>query len=148
MEFNNLQTTRLGDRGEQFIQEFAKSKCAKAYIPAIKESYPCDSIAIHSGGTLFGIEVKTKPRMKYYEQTGFDSNDFLAYCNLGFPVYILFVDYVTKSIYGAFVSHLKRFSLPKGKLVLFPLSCMTKYRDLTDDEVLYIKELNGSNYWN
>lgn len=148
MEFTALTTTILGSRGEEFLTEFAQAHDSKAYIPSISESYPVDGIAISAKGKAWGIEVKTKPRMKYYEQTGFDSNDFLAYCNLGFPVYILFVDYVTKSIYGAFVSHLKRFSLPKGKLVLFPLSCMTKYRDLTDDEVLYIKELNGSNYWN
>ena len=86
--------------------------------------------------------------MMYYEQTGFDANDFSSYCNLPFPIYILFIDHITKSIYGAWIATLKRFSLPKGKLVLFPLDCMTHYRNLTLEEVEYIKELNASNYWN
>lgn len=145
--FTALTTTKLGYRGEEFISEFAASKKSKAYIPAVSQSYPIDGLAITEKGVLYGIEVKTKPRLMYYEKTGFDAADWMTYTNLPFPVYVLFVDYITKSIYGSWISNLKQFSEPKGNLVLFPLSAMTHYRYLNENEVEYIKELNGSKYY-
>ena len=145
--FSALTTTKLGKVGETYIAEFAKSKKSKAYIPAKDESYPVDSICI-SGNTIWFLEVKTKPRRKWYEDTGCDLNDFKLYCTLDGPVYILWADFITESLYGAWLDDLKPvLKEEKGKYAYFPLSSMTTYRTLTTPEVEELKKLNRSKYY-
>ena len=150
--FQDLKTTQLGNLGEKYISEFAKSKGAKAWTPAQIESYPVDSICMKDWKP-FGIEVKTKPRMKFYDFTGFDSDDYKKYVdanNEGFNIYVLFVDSVTNSIYGNWIKNL--ITQPKkyfnnDKLITFPLSGMTHYRYLNEEELSELNELSQSNYY-
>lgn len=146
--FQNLTTTKLGNVGETYIVEFAKSKGAKPYIPAFDASFPVDSLCLKNG-KVFSIEVKSKPRMLKYELTGFDLVDFETYKKLEFPVYILFCDYITKSLYGNWISELDK--QPKsyftGAVVTFPLSAMTIYRGLSNIEVEELKKYNQSKYY-
>lgn len=147
--FKDLTTTKLGDVGEKYITEFAQSKNAKPYIPAFNASFPVDSICVSGIGKLFAVEVKTKPRMLYYEMSGYDNVDHQTYINFSIPVYVLFCDYVTKTMYGAWAKELDK--QPKsyftGGIVAFPLSAMTVYRGLSNIEVEEVKKYNQSNYY-
>lgn len=152
MNFQDLQTTKLGNVGEKYISEFAQSKGAKAWTPKEEMSYPVDSICMKDWKP-FGIEAKTKPKMKYYDFTGFDTNDYNSYADAtqkGFPIYILFIDSITNSIYGNWMKELEL--QPKkyfndGKLITFPMSAMTHYRYLSEEEVSELNELSQSKYY-
>jgi hypothetical protein len=148
MNFQDLTTTKLGNVGETYISEFAKSKGARPYIPAFDASFPVDSLCLKDG-KIFSIEVKAKPRFQKYELTGYDLKDHQEYVSLEFPVYVLFCDYVSRSVYGAWAKELDK--QPKsyfsGGVVAFPLSAMTIYRGLTQVEVEQLKKYNQSNYW-
>jgi len=149
MDFQSLQTTKLGNVGEKYISEFAKYKNSKPYIPAYNASFPVDSICINEKGVAYSIEVKAKPRMLCYELTGFDLVDFKTYVNFSLPVYILFCDHITKSIYGAWTSELDK--QPKtylsGGIIAFPLTAMTIYRGLDYSEVKELEDLSQSKYY-
>jgi hypothetical protein len=146
--FQNLTTTKLGNVGEKYITEFAKSKGAKPYIPAFDASFPVDSLCLKNG-KVFSIEVKSKPRFQHYQITGYDLKDHQEYISLDFPVYVLFCDYVSKQIYGAWAKELDKMekSYFTGGVVAFPLSAMTIYRGLSNIEVEELKKYNQSKYW-
>ena len=146
-DFKSLTTTKLGDVGEKYISEFANSKGSKPYIPAYAASFPVDSLCLKDG-KIFSVEVKAKPRFMHYELTGYDNKDHQTYINLDFPVYVLFCDYVSRSIYGAWAKELDK--QPKSyftkNIVAFPLSAMTIYRGLSIIEVDELKKYNQSKY--
>lgn len=147
-DFNQLQTTILGDIGERFIAEFAAAKGAIPYGPLIKQSNPVDSICIKNNKFL-SIEVKTKARMLYYPTTGMDKNDHETYMNFMCPVCILFVDHLEGKIYYQWINQLDKVktTIPNNKHIYqYPLSCMKEYRDLNTEEIKELKEASRSNY--
>jgi hypothetical protein len=145
MAFSDLNTTKLGYRGEAIASEFAAFHNSIAYSAPAK-SHPIDFVCLSTGKT-WCLEVKTKPRMKYKDCTGFDSYDFWTYMDLPHPVYVLFVDFITQSIYGNWLSALAPFKQAQGSCYIFPLDKMIEYRRLTEKEIEELKMLNGSNYW-
>lgn len=145
-DFNNLPTTILGSFGEKYITEFAISKNSKPYIPAFKASFPVDGICISQTGKPFAIELKTKPRRLYYSDSGMDAIDFNTYLNFHIPVYVLFCDHITKSMYGQWAKKLEPYQKQEGKLVYFDLKHFDEYRKLKYDEVLELISLSTSNY--
>lgn len=149
MSFQDLHTTKLGNIGERYALEFANSKNSVPYIPALEGSAPVDSLMIKRDNyRVWSCEVKTKGRLKYYEKTGYDLNDHQSYCSMPFPVYILFVDHITQSIYGAWVKDLDKDSskeILKDKLAIFSLTAMTEHRKL---EVIEVEELVKASYSN
>lgn len=151
--FKELDTTKVGDIGETYIAEFAESKGMKHWIPGKDGSYPVDSICYHiKNKKHYAVEVKTKPRFKYKDLTGYDYNDHEFYLQYEFPVYILFIDYYSKSIYGQWVKkldeHKELMHMPNSvDTYTFPLNIMTKYRDLTEEEVEALKNGCKSTYY-
>lgn len=150
--FKELDTTKVGDIGETYIAEFATAKGMKHFIPGRDGSYPVDSICYHTGRKKhYAVEVKTKPRMLYFNRIGYDCNDHELYMNYEFPVYILFVDYFSKSIYGQWVkqldAHKQKIATPTVPTYTFPLEVMTKYRDLTEEEIKELKDGCKSTYY-
>lgn len=146
MNFNKLKTTRLGTIGEFYIPEFCKANSVKCYQPSTDGSYPVDSIGLNNKYEPFAIEVKTKARMIYYDETGMDSNDHIIYMKMPFPVYVLFVDSLSKSIYGQWISKLDKCKRIDGRITYYPLEVMEHYRDLSEAEVIELKSLSNSNY--
>jgi hypothetical protein len=145
--FSSLTTTILGNYGETFIKEFALSKKLKPYIPALNESFPVDSICIGPTLKMCAIEAKTKPRMKFYEKTGYDKTDHSVYMKLDIPVWVMFIDYISGSIYGQYAHKLDKFKEIDKSWVLFPLSAMTEYRKITQSEREKLIELSHSKYY-
>jgi hypothetical protein len=145
--FSALTSTRLGTFGESFIKEFAKSKNLKPYIPAIDESFPVDSICLTKEWKTVAIEAKTKPRMRFYNKTGYDKADHEVYLELNMPVWVMFIDYIAGTIYGQYAHVLDKQKEIQKSWVLFPLSAMTEYRKLTQSERSSLEEMGNSNYY-
>ncbi len=146
-DFNNLPTTKLGNIGEGFISEFCRAKKARSYGPSMDGSNPVDSFCINESLRVFGIEVKTKARLSMENATGYDEDDHKKYLAMDVPVYILFVDYLYRKIYGQWVKKLDKVkqSFADG-LLIFPLEEMEIYRELTKDEIKELSEASNSNY--
>jgi len=147
IDFNKLPTTILGAVGERYISEFAASKSSNAYIPAVLQSNPVDSICVHNSGKLWALELKTKPRRLYHADSGMDLNDFNTYLNFQVPVYLLFCDHITKTMYGQWAKKLEPHKKIEGKIVYFNLEYFDEYRKLKYDEVVELINLSTSNYW-
>lgn len=153
-QFNSLQTTKLGRIGEKYMNEFASAKGAELYLPSNNGSFSTDGFCrdIVKRHIEYNLEVKTKPRMKFYAQTGYDLNDHYKYLSLCSHTCIIFVDHIAQSIYYGWAHKL---NADPGKIeqadknyVLFPLSAMTEYRKLTNQEIDELKKNSQSNYYN
>lgn len=147
-KFTELQTTICGNFGEDLIlKEFGNKHNLKIYIQQKdNSSYPVDAIALYNG-KAYGIEVKTKPRFKFFDKTGMDTPDHTTYMEMNIDVYVLFVDYIEKKIYGNWIKKLDKHKKIEGNITTYPLSEMKVYRNLTDKEVDDLKELSRSNYY-
>lgn len=150
--FLNLKTTRLGTKAEVIGSEFIQSKGYVPYAPAIDCPHPIDYIAM-SGASQFYLDVKTKSRMLYYPFTGIDLKDANKYMEMKIPVYLLFVDPASCSVYGQWMSKLDKQPTKifpgnenREKVVTWPLSAMTFHRYLSESECDELKKLEQSNY--
>jgi len=144
--FKNLKTTIYGDMGEAYTPEFCSVKQIKCYQPIEDASFPVDRLFIKNKKT-YGLEIKTKPRMLYYNRTGMDTADDIEYINMDIPVYILFIDYISKSMYGNWIHKLQKNKTVQGKYTYYELSDMKEYRKLTNDEVDVLKNASNNNYF-
>lgn len=154
--FEELQTTILGNIGESYISEFATSFGFSPYGPLIKKSNPVDSLCIgksmKTGKLKFiSIEVKTKGRMKMYPCTGMDRKDWEVYLSFPtkIPVCVMFVDHISEKIYYQWVRNLENSVQPmpgRADCVMFDLDELVTYRDLTPEEVKILEENSNSNY--
>jgi hypothetical protein len=151
MNFKNLKTTKLGDKGETYIPEFCTKKSVKCYQPSTDGPYPVDSIILHKNET-YGLEAKTKPRRVHFADTGFDTADFHTYLklikdNVFDDICILFIDSVSKKIWYQWMSKLEKFADIQGNVVYFPLTVLNTYRDLTDKESKELLGMTNSKYY-
>lgn len=146
--FKELPQTIMGEKAEKMlINEFVKSKGYIPYITLNDEAHPIDCICM-SGASMFLLDVKAKPRMRYYEMTGFDYADYKKYLTYEQPVYILFADWYKKEVYGAWLSKLEAGDKKVfGNIICFPLSQMTFYRNLTDEEAEELAKTSTSKYF-
>jgi hypothetical protein len=157
MEFEELNTIALAEAGEEMVNKRLKQKGYSIY-EAPSESHPVDTIAIKDNNLKY-VEVKTKEKLKYYESTGFDSNDAKHYLELtqaqDIPLIVLFVDASTKTIYGNYIEKIQE-CLIKGSSVImanvpvqvYRMDSMVKFDDLTDSEVEELNKYQHSNYSN
>ena len=152
-QFNSLLTTKLGRIGEGYMIEFADAMQAECYLPSNNGSFTTDAFcrSKKTNKIEFNLEVKTKPRMKFYEQTGYDLNDHYKYLSLRSHTCVMFVDHITESIYYGWVHKLNadpgKIEQQSKNYILFPLSAMTEYRKLTTIEVDQLKEASNSSYY-
>ena len=144
--FKNLKTTIAGDAGEALSPEFCKVKEIKCYKPIEDASFPVDRLFIKNKKT-YALEIKTKPKMLYYPMTGMDTADDIEYMNMDILVYVLFVDYISQSIYGNWIHKLQKNKTIQGRYTYYELSDMKEYRKLTKEEVDSLKKLSNNNYY-
>ncbi|CAA6810269.1 MAG: Unknown protein [uncultured Sulfurovum sp.] len=150
--FLKLETTKLGTAAEDMVgSEFIISKGYMPFNPAVSCSHPIDFIAM-SGASKFNLDVKAKSRMVYLPYTGIDLKDYNEYKTYTEPTYLLFVDPSSSSVYGQWLSRLdKHPSKIYGggnmeEVIVWPVSGMTHYRDLTTEETKTLKQYENSNY--
>lgn len=146
--FKELPQTIMGEKAEKMlINEFVKSKGYIPYVTLNDESHPIDCICM-SGASIWHLDIKAKPKMLYYEMTGFDYADYKKYLTYEQPVYILFADWLKKEVYGAWLSKLAAGDKKVfGNVICFPLSQMTFYRNLTDEEAKELAKTSTSKYF-
>jgi Holliday junction resolvase len=143
-DFAKMATTRLGSTGEDILEQYFKNKGYAVDRSDNSKSHLIDFTITKNNKTIF-VDAKTKPRRLYYDDTGFDLADFHKYKNLQLikknKVLVIFIDYVSKSVYGNTIMELDKQYKIKGNIIYFPLSNMRKLFDLTDEA---IKQLKGS----
>ena len=144
--FNKLPTTVLGNYGETFVTEFCKRNSLKCYQPSWSASFPVDAIMMTESLNLYQLEIKTKPRRIYYDDIGFDLPDWEVYTEFKSDTCVVFIDYLSKCIWMQWISKLKECVRIKDKYVYFDLDKLTKYRDLTEEEVDKLKGMSRSDY--
>ena len=143
--------TKIGDYGEELVIKHLESKNFVCYKAVTNASHPFDFL-VSKNDELFFVEVKTKPRRKYYPDTGFDIRSYKRYLRAcettGRRMFVFFVDVQQKQIYGNFLDELEercieRFVYPfedRG-IRYYPLSKMKIIRELSDEEVNTIQSL-------
>jgi hypothetical protein len=151
--FKQLKTTILGDIGEGYINEFAASVGCRAFKPSMDGSNPVDSLNAcqNSSGKwkMIGIEIKTKERLTAYAMTGMDTIDLKTYVEFDNPICVLFVDYLSGSIYYQWAKELDKHKVEMfghEHVIYFPLNIMKEYRKLTPDEIKILKDNSNSSY--
>ena len=100
-----------------------------------------------SSGQSMAVEVKTKSRMKYYDETGISYAHFKRYLkwieNHDMPFWIMFVDH---SVGSVFAGDFRKLSLKpmnkRGDSVTWETRYMQKWQDLTEEEIQSIETVS------
>ncbi len=148
----------LGDIGETLVSQFLQDKFGYAiYRPQDdKVAHWIDIIAMDKfTDGMFAVEIKTKPKLLYYNATGINTRSHYEYLELqkkhNLDVMLFFVDADLKQIYYSKLSSLliptiyneiqyPNFEiLQKQNIVLFPLEEMEVVKNLTENEINLIK---------
>jgi hypothetical protein len=152
MEFKDFITTKYGMAAESIGSEFILNKGYEAYAPSFEGSHSIDYIAL-SGTSQFYLDVKCKAKMMYHPYTGIDERDVEKYKTLGKDVYLLFVDVASCAVYGQWLKKLDNQPMKifpgkglKENVITWPLSGMSHYRYLTEQECESLKVYEQSNY--
>jgi len=159
----NGKPVRKGKLAEQIVGDWLREK---GYIPyfyddLIDKAHPFDIlVASKDKKGLLIVEVKGKPARKWYADTGVNQSNFLDYSHIRekykIPVFIAFVDEDIKQIYGNWLLKLEkpreeynrehtkkiRYPLVDKKIRYWPVSCMIKIADLTNEQVEKLEELS------
>ena len=161
MSFEDFKSTNKGEYGEAIVDEILAKKGYTIYSP-VAGSHLIDRFVVKKG-KVYGLDVKTKPKRKFYPDTGFDVADYEKYKKLraehNMEVLIVFVDEDEGSVYGNFLSKLEvpyednrnsyPFKSPPDRhnkvCIYFPISNMSTIRNLTEKEIEILKSLS-SNY--
>src|SRR6476469_2862840 len=149
-----LSAVKKAEVGEAIVDSFLKSKKVVPYRPVYDGTHPFDRLcATTDKKTLYGIEIKSKARRTYYNDTGINVSHYNDYQNIqqtyGIEVFIVFVDEYLKQIYGGRLSSLdrpctantytgknphlmilKQYPSIEGGIIYFPCSLMQKIADL------------------
>lgn len=161
-EFLKLRETKKGMYGEYLAKKYFIENHYVIYTPTINGTHGFDFFVYDNDKKIFfAVEVKAKAKCKKYPETGFDQDDYGRYCKLSeeynMPVLVVFVDEDKKSMYGNYLSELRKplFIDEKGaghypkfmpssdgkkKFVYFHMSSMNFFADLTDNEVARLKK--------
>ena len=93
---------KKGDIGESLIRKYLLSKGYFLYDNSNEGPHPCDNIATKWDMNFRPLDIKTYPRRCYYADTGINYSHFLTYfeANKDIPFYIIFVDDISKKVYG------------------------------------------------
>ncbi len=124
-----------GYTGEKLILEHLTKRGYIVYSPAIGQRHPVDMICFNKKNysDAFIVEIKTKPKMRKYNATGIDCNHFMVYDEmqrvLNLPVFIFFVDFSLRRIYGNYLDELAKThrQIEEGRIVKYPF-VMSIYR--------------------
>ena len=159
MKWHDYVSVKKGDIGERIIREMFEKIGYIIYQPITAAPHAVDFFAVKKKQKIVAIEVKTKPRLKYYPATGFNIKSFREYQKFQelYPrikVFLLFVDEVLGQVYGNYLEKLAAKTViddniyPKeiNDVIIFPLKNMEVFRKLTQEEIANIRSYTRSNY--
>lgn len=161
----------IGDLGESLVDKYIMNRWWTAYIPQKSLSHAFDRLVatMENPDEFFIIEVKTKPMMKYYPESGFNLSHYERYKAVekrhNLTVFIYFVDYVARIIYGGKLSDISRphklfyncnnkkgeqyprlISSSKKDIIMFPVELMEEIYELTNEEIAMFNGISKRNY--
>ena len=155
MNWNDQQTTKKGNVGEEIVRKYLKDMGFIPYSPTCDGSHPFDNLcASKDKQTIFIAEVKSKPARTYYPDTGVDIRHFNTYKDISekhnLDVFIFFVDEDRCEVYGNWLSELekkriikiddfnntKEYPWEQGYIHYWPLAAMIHIGDLGESELL------------
>ena len=159
INFNDKQTTRKGKLGESIVRKYMEDRGWIIYEPETDKPHAFDKVAIKDKDKICLLEVKTKARRNFYNDTGIDIRHYLEYKNISekyhLPIFLFFVDEMLGKVYGNKLSYLEekiktsdgtQYPLEQKGIIYFPLERMKPIAILDIKSVMEIKQLNTRNY--
>ena len=113
MRWEDKKEVKKGNLGERVVDEYIiREKKMIPYQPVYDGPHPVDRIVVSPDKKMICIwEVKTKPRRKFYPDTGFNYRNYLEYKFLyekyGLDTFIVFVDEWLMKAYGNYLTALE-----------------------------------------
>lgn len=144
MRWDDKKEVKKGNIGESIIQDFLIEKGFIFYRPAIDGAHKIDFFAHKSGAKkkVIAVEVKSKRRMAFRLETGFNYSNYLHYKEIledhNIDTFFFFVDDFEECIYGAWLSQLGE-GCRIGDVIVWSLRLMKVIRKLTKEEVSHLK---------
>lgn len=164
MNWDEKPQVKKGKIGEALVDEYLRSKGIVPYIPKANGAHPFDRLCASADKKrLYVAEVKTKPRRKFYPDTGFNEKNFSDYVHISMTynmdVFVYFVDEIKKEIYGGELfgklnqprqvkNSLEELNYPwrHNGIIYFPLEAMEHIAWLSDEEVKELIALRTTKY--
>lgn len=157
LEWHNLPEVKIGDYGEQLVRNILERHGFKVYQAITEGAHLIDFIVENNKKLIFAVEVKTKPMMIKYRETGFNYKHYEHYRDFSLrahmPVLIVFVDSSKGKIYGNFLSVLDEPRIQDG--IKYPKTMPAKFyktgdliRYYPEDAMLFIAKLSDSDCQN
>lgn len=158
--WQELDTVKKGNVGEKIVKDYLEGRGYVLYKPVTEKAHTFDYLATKNKTAIYVVEVKTKPRRKYYRDTGIDYRHFKTYKTVSekykMDVFLFFVDDIERTIYGNEINNLLLPYSEKGKqypiyeehtkIIYFPLKHMIKISDLTDEQIKNIRKFHSGKY--
>lgn len=159
INFSDRQTTKKGKVGESIVRKYLEDRGWIIYEPQTDAPHAFDKVAIKGKDKVALLEVKTKARRNYYNDTGIDIRHYHEYKHISekynLPIFLFFVDEMLGKIYGNMLSYLEdkiktsdglNYPLEQKGIIYFPLERMKPIAILDAKTVSEIKQLNTRNY--
>lgn len=157
-DWQSRKEVKKGNIGEQIIREYLENKGYIVYEPVTEKAHHFDKVISKNKKFLAIAEIKTYERLLFLEETGINTKNYNEYLDIkNIDVFVFFVDYITKSIYGNKLSELNKEVVIKnkkfpyimncktGSKTMFHLSIMKEISKLTDDYCLELKNNTNIN---
>jgi Holliday junction resolvase len=156
-------SAKKGAVGERIVRGLLEKQGWIVYQPLTEGPHLYDILAVKDKEKALVLDVKAKARMKKRAETGIDKSQYEEYKNFSLkysmPFWLVFVDEMEKRIYGNTLEELEKECVEDGqiypheiitkynkKVVMWPLSKMKHFANLTEDDVIELKKHNRRNY--
>ena len=156
-KWEEKESVKKGNIGEELCRKYLEKKGYVIYQPTTEKAHSFDNLVIKDKTKISIVEIKTKPRRLYYEDTGINFTHYKLYKEISkkhnLNLIILFVDEIEKKIYGNTLENLEKEVVDKNKyplihnnIIYFHLSNMKKVCTLTKQQCEQIKRYTNSKY--
>lgn len=132
--WHNRIEVKKGDYGEELVLHILEHCGFKVYRAVTEGAHLIDFLIERDKNLIFAVDVKTKPMMKKYAETGFNYKHYEEYRDFSrksrMPVLIVFVDEDKKAIYGNFLHVLDEPRIQNG--IRYPKTMPAKFYNTGD----------------
>lgn len=159
MNFHDLKTVKLGNAGEKIVDDYLKAKGVIPYAPIGDGAHPFDRLCAYGKRRVFIAEAKTKPKRRFYPDTGIDVRHYNEYKYIeqkhSLDVWIFFVDSDEGRIYGNKLSELERktdvsfrgkkipYPLKQKGIVYFPIQNTKHIANISNEELTELQSFSS-----